>query len=705
MPSRDLLNELIMFDKQPEIEVDAENIEHDDSNNEVLEKKNQETQVSFIEAMPSICRFCGSSVTPTYINIFKEVETTPTDNSLQIHKENSVKSEAVPHIVDNASEILSNNEKNSASIQVSAYPSVSLTAIQEFEDVESNTQRALFIDRIEPEADSSATCGAKISPIDEATCSELIESVTSIAQEAPTSEHVDSKKLQTSTENVIGDINVPTTLDSKNVLNLNKSDFEISIPEEPSGNVESRSSEVAASAILENHEQPLKTLGGGYEDSSDDISTHVQYLDVATQVSESLLIPWSKIDAATQTTDISTSRVPSESDNKLFSPPTRPTTQPPPGLMALSLSPIRVDMSSLRIADEIDFSKNPKAHQAVSHKRPPIPAAMLLRATPSMEIASDDSKMVNDRCNSDRESIATENSIGHDQVVASCPKRDSSTCTPTSIASTGPNYPASASSARGMDTLSTYVTDSSLVSAEESWLNRRRTFSADPGIIHAITQAMIGDLMWKYTRRVIGTGISEKKHMRYFWIHPYTNTINWSIEQPGPDRVIGDINSNFKSACVRSIQVVQDPSTDANASEFSLIIQTATRELKIKALSKEKHDIWLLALTYLQSRHGLSTPTAQRSIHNLNEADQESPSHRRTHPSTPSKTLDGLAPVPRNVSKKRSLVRLFHKPSKSSLSSSTVDAKNASNDIAIDEDIRKCCDGKHDLRKLDMKHS
>jgi hypothetical protein len=32
----------------------------------------------------------------------------------------------------------------------------------------------------------------------------------------------------------------------------------------------------------------------------------------------------------------------------------------------------------------------------------------------------------------------------------------------------------------------------------------------DPTIIHAITQTMIGEYLWKYTRRNFGAGISEK---------------------------------------------------------------------------------------------------------------------------------------------------------------------------------------------------
>jgi hypothetical protein len=57
--------------------------------------------------------------------------------------------------------------------------------------------------------------------------------------------------------------------------------------------------------------------------------------------------------------------------------------------------------------------------------------------------------------------------------------------------------------------------------------------AADPQVIHAITQTMIGEFLFKYTRRAIGKGISEKRHKRFFWVHPYTKTLYWSSSDPG----------------------------------------------------------------------------------------------------------------------------------------------------------------------------
>ena len=59
----------------------------------------------------------------------------------------------------------------------------------------------------------------------------------------------------------------------------------------------------------------------------------------------------------------------------------------------------------------------------------------------------------------------------------------------------------------------------------------------DPNVIHAITQTMIGEFLYKYTRKAIGKGHAERRHKRFFWIHPYTKTIYWSAVDPGASNV------------------------------------------------------------------------------------------------------------------------------------------------------------------------
>lgn len=61
--------------------------------------------------------------------------------------------------------------------------------------------------------------------------------------------------------------------------------------------------------------------------------------------------------------------------------------------------------------------------------------------------------------------------------------------------------------------------------------------STDPAIIHAITQTMIGEFLYKYTRRPMGRGHGERRHKRFFWVHPYTRTLYWSSADPGSTNV------------------------------------------------------------------------------------------------------------------------------------------------------------------------
>jgi hypothetical protein len=48
---------------------------------------------------------------------------------------------------------------------------------------------------------------------------------------------------------------------------------------------------------------------------------------------------------------------------------------------------------------------------------------------------------------------------------------------------------------------------------------------------------MIGEFLYKYTRKVVGKGHGEKRHKRFFWIHPYTKTLYWSDADPGSNGV------------------------------------------------------------------------------------------------------------------------------------------------------------------------
>ncbi|KAI0051353.1 hypothetical protein FA95DRAFT_1534854 [Auriscalpium vulgare] len=128
----------------------------------------------------------------------------------------------------------------------------------------------------------------------------------------------------------------------------------------------------------------------------------------------------------------------------------------------------------------------------------------------------------------------------------------------------------------------------------------RSAASTDPTVIHAITQTMIGEFLYKYTRRPMGKGHGEKRHKRFFWVHPYTKTLYWSSADPGSSNVS---ESSAKSAYIESVRSVLDPNPlPPGLYQYSVIVSTPQREMKITAPTKERHDIWLNALKYLLTR-------------------------------------------------------------------------------------------------------
>ncbi|KAJ7821020.1 coiled-coil protein [Mycena olivaceomarginata] len=133
--------------------------------------------------------------------------------------------------------------------------------------------------------------------------------------------------------------------------------------------------------------------------------------------------------------------------------------------------------------------------------------------------------------------------------------------------------------------------------------------STDPTIIHAITQTMIGEFLYKYTRKAIGKGYGERRHKRFFWVHPYTKTLYWSSADPGSSNVS---ESSAKSAYIDGVRSVLDPNPmPPGLYQYSVVVSTPQREMKITAPTKERHDIWLNALKYLLARPsgpGITSP-------------------------------------------------------------------------------------------------
>lgn len=73
------------------------------------------------------------------------------------------------------------------------------------------------------------------------------------------------------------------------------------------------------------------------------------------------------------------------------------------------------------------------------------------------------------------------------------------------------------------------------MSSDDTFAGFSSSGGTDIYVISAITQTMIGEWMSKHTRRYVGSGISENKHQRFFWVHPYSKMLYWSSVRPGAD--------------------------------------------------------------------------------------------------------------------------------------------------------------------------
>ncbi|KAE8193202.1 hypothetical protein CF336_g4100 [Tilletia laevis] len=143
----------------------------------------------------------------------------------------------------------------------------------------------------------------------------------------------------------------------------------------------------------------------------------------------------------------------------------------------------------------------------------------------------------------------------------------------------------------------------------------------NPDIIQAITQTMIGEYLFKYTRRTMRAGYSDKRHKRFFWVHPYTRMLYWTMADPGGARVS---DGSSKGACIEDIRVVEDSNPNPpGLFHLSIIVKTAAREMKLTAPNKERHDVWLAALGYLVNR-GMPTGDGTSMGDGDNMTDHES---------------------------------------------------------------------------------
>jgi len=131
-------------------------------------------------------------------------------------------------------------------------------------------------------------------------------------------------------------------------------------------------------------------------------------------------------------------------------------------------------------------------------------------------------------------------------------------------------------------------------------LETSSTTGTDPRMIQAITQTMIGEFLWKYTRKPGRAEMSDTRHRRYFWVHPYTKTLYWSDQDP---QTAGSHELRAKSVAIESVRVLKDNNPlPPGLHRKSLEVITPGRRVRFTASTGQRHETWFNALSYLLLR-------------------------------------------------------------------------------------------------------
>lgn len=141
--------------------------------------------------------------------------------------------------------------------------------------------------------------------------------------------------------------------------------------------------------------------------------------------------------------------------------------------------------------------------------------------------------------------------------------------------------------------------------------------STDPRMIQAITQTMIGEFLWKYTRKAGRGEMSNNRHRRFFWVHPYTRTLYWSDKDPA---TAGRAELKAKSVAIEAVQVLTDDNPmPPGLHRKSLVIITPGRSVKFTATTGQRHETWFNSLSYLLHRAGADAETGNIHTEDLQD--------------------------------------------------------------------------------------
>ncbi|OMJ30060.1 Anucleate primary sterigmata protein A [Smittium culicis] len=147
--------------------------------------------------------------------------------------------------------------------------------------------------------------------------------------------------------------------------------------------------------------------------------------------------------------------------------------------------------------------------------------------------------------------------------------------------------------------------------------------SPDPLIVQAVARSMVGSYMYKFSSKISPNELKHEhsKYIRYFWVHPYTKIISWSKKPPTSNNVkqnsgsvfgFGDLlrNSSSKTLYIGNVKSIIDRDGSVYSDDFlkySIIITSGRSTIRIKALTLHEHELWLRALSYLQSRNVITS--------------------------------------------------------------------------------------------------
>ncbi|KAJ3298921.1 hypothetical protein HK104_010155 [Borealophlyctis nickersoniae] len=126
--------------------------------------------------------------------------------------------------------------------------------------------------------------------------------------------------------------------------------------------------------------------------------------------------------------------------------------------------------------------------------------------------------------------------------------------------------------------------------------------------IESLTYTMIGSYFHKYNRH------NRNPQLRYFWINPYSRTLNWAARPPSQ----GKKNMQTKTAYIDSIQ--WDDSSEGQSRnyppgpEHALTIRTRSRNIRVVATNWYDHRQWITGLDLLLKRSGSQTPLYEQFL-------------------------------------------------------------------------------------------